>query len=51
MALLTDSGWQEIAPDLLVLLMFSTLPYCHSRSPGFRRAVAIANETGTLANY
>ena len=49
-ALLTDSGWEEIAPDLLVLLAFDIvlLPFSIA---AFRRAVSVARETGTLADY
>ena len=49
-ALLTDSGWQEVAPDLLVLLAFDVVLLPLSIA-AFRRAVAVARETGTLANY
>ena len=49
-ALLTDSGWQEVVPDLLVLLVFDVVLLPLSIA-AFRRAVAVARETGTLANY
>ncbi len=49
-ALLTSAGWREIGPDVVVLVGFDIvmLPVAVAI---FQRALAVARETGTLANY
>jgi hypothetical protein len=49
-ALLTESGWREILPDMFVLLAFDIVLLPLSVAL-FSRSLAAARRTGTLSNF